>query len=58
MPEVDDELLQETERIRRGLKAAAETLDEFVSQLAELTAQLRHDTRGGRGDDNAAASAG
>lgn len=55
---VDEELLKETERIRRRLKEAAGALDQFVNQLTELTAQLVQDTGGGRGDDNAAASQG
>ena len=53
---VDEELLLETERIRRRLREAAAALDQFVDQLSELTAQLVQDTKGGGGDDNAAAS--
>jgi len=53
---VDEELLKETERIRRRLKEAASALDQFVDQLTELTAQLVQDTGGGGGDDDAAAS--
>lgn len=53
---VDEELLMETERIRHRLKEAADALDQFVSQLTELTAQLVQDTGGGGEDDDAAAS--
>lgn len=55
---VDDELLQETERIRRRLKEAGDALDQFVDQLTELTAQLVRDTGGGGRNDDAAASPG